>query len=102
MAEIHLSKAARRDLVDIRLYSIAQFDADTVDRYFEGFDNAFALLVEHPRAGAPTPQYGKAMRCLVHDKHRIFYRVEKGRVLIVRVLHHARDARRAMAMSSPR
>lgn len=30
---------------------------------------------------------------LAHRKHRIFYRVEGENVLIVRILHHARDAK---------
>ena len=96
MIEVHLSPSARADLVDIRYYSMAQFDAITADAYFLGFDVAFDLLSQHPQAGVATPQYGKPYRCLVHRKHRIFYRVEHEKVLIVRILHHARDVRNAM------
>lgn len=91
MIKVQLSPAARADLVEIRHYSIDQFDAATADAYFLGFDAAFDLLSEHPQEGAATPHYGKAYRCLVHQRHRIFYTVEAGSVLIVRVLHHARD-----------
>ena len=93
MIEVQLSPSARADLVDIRHYSMAQFDADTADAYFLGFEAAFDRLSEHPHAGAATPQYGKPYRCLVHRKHRIFYTVEGERVLIVRILHHARNAK---------
>ena len=93
MIEVHLSPSARADLVDIRYYSMAQFDAKTADAYFLGFDAAFDLLSEHPHTGVATPQYGRPYRCLVHRKHRIFYRVENEKVLIVRILHHARDAK---------
>lgn len=54
------------------------------------------MLREHPLAGAATPEYGRGYRCLVYRRHRIFYRVEGDAVLIVRVLHHAMDARLAL------
>lgn len=72
---------------------MAEFDADTADAYFLGFDAAFDLLSQHPHAGAATSQYGRSYRCLVHRKHRIFYTVAAELILIVRILHHARDAR---------
>lgn len=96
MIEVQLSAAARADLVEIRQYSMAQFDAHTADTYFLGFDAAFDLLSQHPHAGVATPQFGKPYRCLVHRKHRIFYTVGDNKVLIIRILHHARDANRPL------
>lgn len=96
MAEVRLSRAARADLVDIRLYSLDQFDAETADAYFLGFDAAFDLLAAHPLASPTVPELGAGLRCLTHRRHRIFYRAEDGAVLIVRILHHAREARLAL------
>lgn len=96
MAEVGFTHSAVADLSEIDEFSLAQFGEDVGEAYMHGFDKAFALLRDHPHAGAATPEYGKRYRCLVHQKHRIFYTVETDRVLIVRVLHHARDVRTAM------
>lgn len=95
-AEVRLSSAARADLVEIREYSIAQFDPETANAYFLGFDEAFDLLSTHPNIGMARPDLGKDIRCLTHRKHRLFYCVEKLVVIIIRVVHHARVARTAL------
>lgn len=96
VAKVWLSPAARADLVAIRDYSIEQFDPDTADAYFLGFDSLFDLLSEHPLAGQAKPELGRDIRSMVHRRHRIFYQVEGDLVLILRILHHARDARTAL------
>ena len=82
--------------MDIREYSIEQFGAETADTYFLGFDEAFDLLARHPLAGEAKQKIGKGIRCLTHRQHRIFYIVDKDIVLIIRIIHHARDAKRAL------
>lgn len=96
MAKLRLSGAARNDLSDIRRYSLMEFDADIANAYFRGFSHAFALLRERPFAGSAQEALGDAIRCLIHKRHRIFYRVEGEFVLIVRIIHHARSARREL------
>ena len=101
MAELELSNRARRDLVDIRLFSNRQFGKAVADTYFLGFEEAFDLLISYPQSGHAEPELGKDIRCLTHRQHRIFYRLESdsvgGRVRIIRILHHAMDTRTAMA-----
>lgn len=96
MADLDLSPAARADLLAIRIYSVDQFGADVADSYFLGFDAAFALLREHPLVGPACPDLGKGIRCLTHRRHRLFYHLEGDTVVILRVVHHAMDARRAL------
>ncbi len=96
MAELDLSPAARADLFEIRVYSVDQFGGEVADSYFLGFDAAFALLREHPMAGAARADLGNGIRCLIHRRHRIFYHIVGDTVLIVRVVHHAKDARKAL------
>lgn len=93
MADIEFTNAAVADLSEIDEYSLAHFGEDAAEAYMRGFDKAFVLLRDHPQAGAAAAGQGKAYRCLAHRKHRIFYRVENEKVLIVRILHHARDAK---------
>ena len=96
MADVGFTLSAFADLSEIDEFSLVQFGEDVGEAYMRGFDRAFSLLRDHPHAGADTPEFGEAYRCLVHQKHRIFYTVENDWVLIVRVLHHARDVRTAL------
>jgi toxin ParE1/3/4 len=96
VARVFPSRAAIADLDEIREYSIEQFDADVADAYFLGFDEAFALLARHPKAGQAYPELGKGVRCLIHRKHRIFYFITSDEVRIIRIIHHAQDVRRAL------
>jgi toxin ParE1/3/4 len=96
VAEVEFSNAAVIDLSEIDEYSLAQFGEEVGEAYMYGFDAAFALLTDHPHVGRATPEYGKDYRCLVHRKHRIFYLVNDEIVLVVRVIHHAMDASRAL------
>ena len=93
MADIELSPLARADLAEIDEYGADQFVQDASDRYLRGFNEAFALLARHPFSGAARAELGDGIRCLVHRKHRIFYRLEQNGVTIVRIIHHARNAR---------
>lgn len=81
------------DLSEIDEYSLTHFGEDAGETYMRGFDKLFALLQDHPKAGVAAPEYGRAYRCLGYRKHRIFYAVGEEKVLIVRILHHARDAK---------
>ena len=96
MARLRLSEAARNDLTEIRAYSLKEFGADVADAYFRGFSQSFALLRERPHAGAMQTDMQGSIRCLVHRRHRIFYLVDDDLVLIVRIIHHARNARREL------
>lgn len=96
MAEIGFTNAAVADLSEIDEYSLAQFGEEAGEAYMHGFDKVFALLRDHPQAGAPASEYGKAYRCLVHQRHRIIYVIEGENILIVRIVHHARDSKTAL------
>lgn len=96
VADVKFANAAVADLIGIDEFSLAQFGEEIGQAYMQGFDKAFALLQDHPRAGSPTPEYGTSYRCLVHRRHRIFYTVNNDVVVIVRILHHALDAKRVL------
>lgn len=93
MAEVRFSSAARSDLAAIDEYSAEQFGDDVADAYARGFMETFDLLGRHPYAGAARPELGDAIRCQLHRRHRIFYRVNGEIILILRIVHHAMDER---------
>ena len=96
MARVVPTQVARADLVYLREYSLEQFGPDVADEYFLGFETAFDRLAEFPFSGAAQAELGKDIRCLIHRRHRIFYTVQGDTVLIIRVVHHAMDARQAL------
>lgn len=96
MAEVQFSNAAEADLVEIDEFSALRFGEDVAEIYMRGFNAAFERLRDYPHAAPLRPEFGEGYRCLVHRQHRVFYSASGDSVLIVRILHHSRDARRAL------
>jgi toxin ParE1/3/4 len=96
LAKLTLTAAARSDLADIDEWDYHQFGKEVADDYSRKLNSAFDQLANHPLSGRATPEYGKTYRCLTHSKHRILYRVNNDVVCIIRILHHAMDAKRAL------
>jgi toxin ParE1/3/4 len=96
LAEIKFSNAAESDLEAIDAYSFSQFGDEVAAKYMHGFDEAFSILARHPLAGVMMPELREGARCYVHQKHRIFYSVNADVVFIIRIIHHAQDAHRAL------
>ena len=88
---LDLSRDADADLDDILTYGVQTFGLSIGRDYYFSFDSAFAFLRENPRAGQVDEETGLGLRRWHHRKHRIFYRVGKEAILVVRILHHARD-----------
>jgi toxin ParE1/3/4 len=95
MAEIEFSKEASSDVDDIAAFSVKRFGERVAESYLTGLELIFASIAEFPEMSAIYPRLRPAVRCRVYRSHRIFYRVVYSRVLIVRILHHARDVNRA-------
>ncbi len=96
MAEVEFSNAAEADLVEIDEFSVVRFGDDVAEIYMQGFNAAFQRLRDFPLGAPLQPEFGKGYRCLVHRQHRVIYTASGDSVLIVRILHHSRDARRAL------
>ena len=96
VAEVEFSNAAETDLVEIDEFSVARFGDEVAEIYMHGFDAAFVRLRDYPLAAPLRPGFGDGVRCLVHRQLRILYRVSGDNVLIARIIHHAKDAKRAL------
>lgn len=95
-ARLRFSKAARSDLLQMRRYSLERYGRAVATRYVDDVEAAFRLLQEQPQAGRPHLAAGADVRCFTKRRHRVFYRIEDEVVHILRVLHHAMDARPAI------
>lgn len=85
------SADAATDFDQIAAFSLDRFGQKTTDAYLSGLENACERLVGFPRLGRTDPKLDSSIRILSFRSHRIFYRVEPTRVLILRILHHARN-----------
>jgi toxin ParE1/3/4 len=91
VARLRIAAAAQSDLRDIRIYSKAAFGAATTSQYLIGLRATFTLLRERAIIGTSEEHLGFAMRSFGYKSHRIYFRSADDEVLIVRILHHARD-----------
>jgi toxin ParE1/3/4 len=94
--KLRLSSKAVADLDAIDAYSFEQYGDEVATTYMRGFDELFDLLRRHSLAGQDASELGKGIRSLLHRSHRIFYQLGKDEILIVRILHHAIDVKRAL------
>jgi plasmid stabilization system protein ParE len=69
LARLELSEAADADLADILSYSIETFGRETAEAYLRSFEDSFALLREHPRAGPIHPTVEPPIRSLSHPSN---------------------------------
>ena len=97
MAKIHRSDAARRDLVDHFVYLADNANLETADRFLEQAEAGFGDLANQPMIGAAVTLRSPALaglrkwRVRDFENHLVFYLPQPDGVLILRVLHGARD-----------
>jgi toxin ParE1/3/4 len=94
VVRLRIAQAAQQDLREIRIHSKLAFGAAITKEYLVGIRATFSRLREHPFAGAAESDLGRGLRGVSYRSHRIFYRILSGEneLVIVRVLHHSRDA----------
>jgi toxin ParE1/3/4 len=89
MPAFQFSERARLDLVEIADYTLDKWGIDQADRYIDSLYECFALLAKSPRIGRPCDKVREGYRRIEHQRHVIFYRIEKEGIFIGRILHHA-------------
>jgi toxin ParE1/3/4 len=94
MARVVTRPAAQNDLEEIDLFGITRFGVAVSDRYMSGFFEAFDRQARFPELGPIFPGVRPAIRFLTYREHHIFYDIDGEMVTIVRILHHAADAKR--------
>ncbi len=89
-----MSKRAERDIEDIARYTIEKFGVEQARTYRDSMNACFISIVENPRLGGEVAHIRKGYRCLIHQSHAIFYKMERRDILIIRALHQAMFAPR--------
>ncbi|CAN7703961.1 type II toxin-antitoxin system RelE/ParE family toxin [Variovorax paradoxus] len=89
--KVRLSAEARQDLVAIADY-IARDNPARALSFVQELTDKCASLATMPLSYPIVPRYeARGLRRRVHGNYQIFYRVTDDLVLVVRVLHGARD-----------
>ena len=89
-----LSGRARRDLDDIRDWTIRTWGVAQWHSYYRGMGSAFRRIVTDPNCGRPQDKIAKGMRSLSYERHLIFFAPVTnfgGQPIILRILHQRRN-----------
>jgi toxin ParE1/3/4 len=95
MARLRFSGRAELDLIEIGDF-IALDSASNAGRFVAGLEEYCRVLEAHPLLGRAREELLPGLRSLPYRRYVIFYRVTADDIEIVRVLHSARDIRRAL------
>lgn len=85
------STDADQDLVSIWLYGAAEWSPSRADNHLMRIEVAVDRLMTSPELGRPRDDLVNGMRSILVDPHVIFYRMSKGSIEVVRVLHQHED-----------
>lgn len=91
MIRLELSRAADADLVGMLEYGGETFGWEAAEDYLASFERVFALLCEHPRAGAVNDAVKPPIQSIAHRRHRIYYDLLDDRLVVRRILHMTMD-----------
>lgn len=63
----------------------------TASRFIGSLEARFERLRHAPFSGPARPQLGAGLRVALHGKYALYYTVRETEIIIVRVVHGARD-----------
>ena len=95
MAQLRFTESAERDLIEIGNF-IARDNPTNAARFVERIEERCQLLAVHPLMGRTRDELVPGLRSLPFGRYVIFYRALDDGAEIIRVLHGARDLRRAL------
>ena len=84
-----LSVRARKDLDNIIDWTIENISVKAMRDYHQSLVQCFESIVQNPYLGTDISIYKKGNFCFNHQSHRIFYKINKNNILIVRLLHQS-------------
>lgn len=93
--EIKRSRQAREDLADIRAWTIKRFGKEQWPIYRERITETLSLIAFNPEIGVSVDDIAPGLlRYHMRQpkgRHYIYYVVQDGAIIIVRLIHDARD-----------
>lgn len=99
MLEIHLSEAAKTDLLDNWAETFRRWGTDQADRYLDDIDRALDGLIDNPQSGTDCSDLLHGARRLITGRHLVFYEIGENRIFVIRGLHQSMDLPRHLRPS---
>ncbi len=87
MTELVIRPRAQDDLKGIWRYSFEQWGEARANRYLRDLEREIKGLLDFPELGVSYGHAREGYRALHVHRHLVFYRILKGRLEVVRVLH---------------
>ena len=91
MFRIRFTNSAEADLLELWL-TIAEENLVAADESLDSIQSTVSLLATQPEMGRARPELADGLRSFpTRTPYIIFYMQDKDGLLVVRMLHHARD-----------
>jgi toxin ParE1/3/4 len=90
MGEVVLTAEAEESRIDVWL-RVALDSPQAADRLLSRIDEKCRLCATQPEMGTPRPDLGQSVRCLRVDHYVVIYRPTEDGIVVLLVLHGARD-----------
>ena len=91
MADVRFTADAEADLADIAAFTALNFGPAQEAHYRSGFKSLFERLAENPYSAPTFDGVDPGLRRARHQSHFVYYRPDPPTILILRILHAARD-----------
>jgi toxin ParE1/3/4 len=87
MLQVDVSVEAEEDIDQISAYTTKTWGWRQTNHYLAKLEDGFSLLAQNPSVGRSCDSIRPGLRRFEIGKHVVFYLIEPGKLLIVRVLH---------------
>jgi toxin ParE1/3/4 len=89
-----LTDQADTDLFEISLYLAHQGNIETAERFIDTVHQKLVRLADFPGIGRTRKELAPGLRSIPEGQYVIFYRTTSKGILVIRVLHGSREAKR--------
>ncbi len=87
MSKVRFSRRAEADLLSIADYTLRKWGKAQAARYLGEIEACCRMLADNPALGRLCDEVRPGLRRHEHGKHVLFYREERGGILLSRILH---------------
>jgi toxin ParE1/3/4 len=94
MARVRLTRAARKDLIEIGEYTLDRWGDEQCVRYLTALDRRLRWLGRNARRGQPCDDLRPGYWRVREGRHVLFYRFNAETVEVIRILHERMLPRR--------
>ena len=102
MARFRLSRRAEADLLTIGEYTLRKWGKAQAIRYIDELEVCCQTLADNPASGRLCDDVRPGLHRHEHGRHVVFYRQERGGILISRILHQRMLPERHCGSRKPR